>query len=99
MAARTFTMYDASNNELSYGGAMSPASYFESFTGLKAGRFIKGSGYMWGYRSDGTRAPVARVVAFKNHNPSLHKCGPKCRNAKGPNCECSCKGEFHGIDG
>ena len=99
MAARTHTLYDANNNKLTYGGAMSPASYFEESTGMKAARFIKGSGYMWGYRSDGTKTPVSRAVAFKNHNPSLHKCGAKCRNAQGPNCECSCGGEFHGVDG
>lgn len=40
--------------------------------------------------------PVTRIVA---HNPagSLHKCGSKCRSAKGSNCECSCRGEFHGA--
>jgi len=99
MQARTYTYYDAGGEELHYGGAMAPASYFERSTGLKAGRFIKGSGYVYGFRPDGTRAAVHRVVAFKNQNPSLHKCGAKCRNAKGHNCECSCKGEFHGIDG
>ena len=99
MAARTHTLYDADNNPLSYGGAMTPASYFEASTGLAAGKFVKGSGYLYGYRNDGTKASVARVVAFKNHNPSLHKCGARCRNATGPNCECSCKGEFHGVNG
>ncbi len=99
MAARTTTLYDTDNNVLNYGGCMSPASYFETSTGLTAGPFIKGSGYMYGFRPDGTQAAVHRVVAFQNHNPSLHKCGARCRNAKGPNCECSCRGEFHGIDG
>ena len=98
MAARTYTYYDADNNELTYGGAMAPARYFEESTGLAAGRFIKGSGYVYGFLRDGTKAAVARVVGFKNHNPSLHKCGAKCRNARGPGCECSCKGEFHGVD-
>jgi hypothetical protein len=27
---------------------------------------------------------------------SDHECGPKCRNSKGPNCECSCAGKNHG---
>jgi hypothetical protein len=27
---------------------------------------------------------------------TTHKCGAKCRNATGPSCECSCKGEHHG---
>lgn len=26
------------------------------------------------------------------------KCGPKCRSAKGPDCECSCGGQNHGED-
>ena len=99
MAARTYEYYDACNNRLNYGGAMAPASYFEKSTGLTAGRFITGSGYVYGFRADGTKAAVTRVVAFKTNNPSLHKCGAKCRNAHGPNCECSCKGEFHGVDG
>ena len=29
--------------------------------------------------------------------PSNHKCGGKCRSAKGPNCECACGGEQHGA--
>jgi len=78
---------------------MSPATYFEEVTGLKAGRFIKGSGYIYGIASDGTEHAVHRVVGFKTLNPSLHKCGSKCRSAKGHSCECSCKGEFHGVDG
>jgi len=27
---------------------------------------------------------------------TTHNCGAKCRNATGPACECSCKGEHHG---
>lgn len=40
--------------------------------------------------------PVTRIV---HHNPagSLHKCGSRCRSAKGSDCECSCRGEFHGA--
>lgn len=26
-----------------------------------------------------------------------HNCGPRCRNAVGPSCECSCAGENHGA--
>ena len=42
--------------------------------------------------------PVTRIVYYKT-NGSKHKCGARCRNAKGPNCECSCNGESHGADG
>ncbi len=95
---RKYTYYAADGRELTYGGSMSPASYFEEQTGLTAGRFIKGSGYVWGFDSECQRFAVHREVGFKVNNPSLHKCGPRCRSAKGPNCECSCKGEFHGVD-
>ncbi len=95
---RQTTYYADDGERLTYGGAMSPATYYESSTGLTAGRFIKGSGYIYGFAKDGSRRSVHRIVAFKTQNPSLHKCGAKCRNAKGHNCECSCKGEFHGID-
>jgi len=27
-----------------------------------------------------------------------HACGAKCRGAKGPNCECQCGGENHGMN-
>jgi len=29
---------------------------------------------------------------------SQHKCGPKCRSARGPACECSCGGKNHGAN-
>lgn len=29
------------------------------------------------------------------HNPEI-QCGAKCRNAVGPQCECSCRGKNHG---
>jgi hypothetical protein len=28
---------------------------------------------------------------------SVTKCGGACRSAKGPNCDCHCRGEFHGA--
>ena len=31
-------------------------------------------------------------------NPSNHKCGGKCRSARGASCECSCKGANHGAN-
>lgn len=29
---------------------------------------------------------------------SNHECNGKCKAAKGPNCECSCKGANHGVN-
>ena len=40
--------------------------------------------------------PVTRIIRHNEHG-TLHKCGSKCRSAKGGNCECSCGGEFHGC--
>ena len=41
--------------------------------------------------------PVTRVICY-NPNGTKHTCGPRCRCAKGGDCECSCGGVFHGID-
>lgn len=40
--------------------------------------------------------PVTRTIFFKR-NASLHKCDARCRHAKGHDCECSCRGQFHGA--
>jgi hypothetical protein len=42
--------------------------------------------------------PVTRVI-YRPANPSNHKCGARCRHAKGSSCECSCGGQFHGAGG
>jgi hypothetical protein len=49
-----------------------------------------------GMTADGVTLQCARKIDYKK-NPSLHKCGDKCRNAKGPNCECACGGHNHGA--
>jgi hypothetical protein len=41
--------------------------------------------------------PVTRIIRH-DENGSGHKCDSRCRCAKGGDCECSCGGEFHGID-
>ncbi len=40
--------------------------------------------------------PITRVVAY-SLNPSRHKCGARCRHAKGNSCECECGGKNHGA--
>lgn len=40
--------------------------------------------------------PVTRIIRF-NSAGSNHKCDGRCRNAKRGDCECSCKGQFHGA--
>jgi hypothetical protein len=53
-----------------------------------------------GVAIDGDKAtmPVTRTIFLKS-NPSNHKCGSKCRHAKGHDCECECGGKFHGVGG
>lgn len=41
--------------------------------------------------------PVTRRV-FWNQQGKQHKCGPRCRSAKGHDCECECGGKNHGVD-
>ena len=41
--------------------------------------------------------PVTRRICYKV-NGTKHKCGGKCRTAKGGDCECECGGRFHGIE-
>lgn len=40
--------------------------------------------------------PVTRVI-YRKSNPSNHKCGARCRHAKGGQCECECGGKYHGV--
>lgn len=67
-------------------GAIKTYDGFNLQVGTVDGRFSKES-----------FLPVTRIVCF-NPNGSAHKCGPRCRCAKGRDCECSCGGKFHGID-
>lgn len=39
--------------------------------------------------------PAHRAIQRKS-NPSNHECDPRCLNATGFQCECSCKGKNHG---
>lgn len=51
-----------------------------------------------GVDESGTLRPVQRVVAYDSANAGRTVCGGRCRNAKGPSCDCVCGGENHGID-
>lgn len=72
---------------LQIGGIKSPHNRFDSFQRL-AGHPVSGPDAI---------LPVTRRIEYKS-NPSKHKCGPRCRSAKGHQCECECGGEFHGIN-
>jgi hypothetical protein len=47
----------------------------------------------WPCPSCGRPAKLSRMAITYNEKT---KCGARCRNATGPNCECSCRGVNHG---
>jgi hypothetical protein len=51
-----------------------------------------------GRAADGKLYAADRLI-FRKTNPSNHKCGARCRHAKGGNCECACGGKYHGAGG
>jgi hypothetical protein len=68
---------------------------FPEYQGLT---YKRDKGYRWvGTDGQGIRQPVERLIYFKTDRPSLHKCDGRCRSAKGPNCECFCRGQYHGA--
>ena len=101
-------MQHYSNDTLLYGTiqGMKNAEFAETFPGVQGKRYDSFSMMVMHSAEDkgklmsqhGPVMPLTRIVDYKT-NGSKHECGAKCRNAKGPNCECSCKGEYHGIDG
>lgn len=96
-AARNYSYYDSDGNELvAPHSCPSRWAWDQAMPDVEPPRWFKGFGYVYGYL-DGVRTPVARIVAYKAKDPSLHKCDARCRNAKGPNCECSCRGKNHGL--
>lgn len=67
------------------------AALFPNVRGVKYDSFSR----MVGRAADNAIVPITRRIFFKS-NPSLHKCGARCVNAKGHDCECSCGGANHG---
>jgi hypothetical protein len=41
---------------------------------------------------------IMREVLWTDKGEHATKCGSKCRNACGPNCDCVCRGLNHGRD-
>jgi len=52
--------------------------------------------FFTGKTPDGTRIRADRAIEYKR-NPSKHECGPRCMEARGHLCECSCGGRNHGA--
>lgn len=100
MPTRTYTYYDADNNVLKSPLDMQGWQWKIKMPGVAPVRCRghKGLPYVAAHNAAGQLVPAVRVVAYKNQNPSKHVCGARCRNATGANCECSCNGEYHGID-
>jgi hypothetical protein len=59
------------------------------------GSISTAANHFFGFASDGSKLQASRKIEFKS-NPSLHKCGPRCLDAKGFKCECECGGKNHG---
>lgn len=76
------------------------AASFPGVKGLRYDSFTKWVGSPIAEKdvrhSQRTLLPVTRCIHYSD-KPSLHKCGGKCRSAKGHDCECSCGGQFHGA--
>lgn len=53
---------------------------------------------VWGVTADGTRAVVSRWVNWEDRGDGGHACGARCRRARGNDCECECRGGYHGIE-
>lgn len=96
MAAREYTYYDADGNSLgSPYACVQRWQWDKEMPGVEP-KFIKGYGYVYGYRNN-VRARVERIVGYKAHGASKHKCDARCTHAKGGNCECECGGKNHGA--
>lgn len=63
---------------------------FMRLTSVQDGRL-----YYIGAIGSSVRPITRRVVFVETDKPT--KCGAMCRNAKGPMCDCSCKGDNHGA--
>jgi len=63
---------------------------FMRLTSVQDGRL-----YYIGAIGSSVRPITRRVVFVETDRPT--KCGAMCRNAKGPMCDCSCKGDNHGA--
>ena len=59
-------------------------------------------GTAWDFVSNCKIACACGVVAIvRGMNVTIkpdHNCGARCTSATGPNCECSCAGQRHGLD-
>lgn len=82
---------------VSYYGLMRNAEFAARFPGVKGIR-VDSFSKLVGRDASGAICPITRRIEFKA-NPKLHKCGPRCQNATGRVCECSCRGRFHGAGG
>lgn len=62
---------------------------------LKLTPIVDNRTYAIGAVGSSVRPITRRVIFVDTDKPT--KCGAMCRNAKGPMCDCSCKGENHGA--
>jgi hypothetical protein len=78
---------------------MATIRYFtgsDQLTGIEHdGSIYSTARHFTGLTAEGVRVQVERAIERKS-NPSNHKCGARCMNATGFQCECSCGGKNHG---
>lgn len=76
------------------------AAYEAGIGKSESGRVVRHDSFSLavGTAPDGRKFEADRLI-FRKAAPSNHKCGAKCRHAKGGQCECECGGKYHGAGG
>ena len=74
------------------------AAYEAGIAASETGKIVASDAYSIavGVAPDGSMYEADRLI-FRKANPSNHKCGARCRNSKGGQCECECGGKYHGA--
>ncbi len=92
-------LYFSGSNEVKWPQPIRNEKFYELFPGVKARRYDSFNRCVAQSVEDPKIVlPLTRVIYYKK-NPSLHPCDHRCMNAKGHDCECSCGGKNHGING
>jgi hypothetical protein len=89
-------LYFSGITELRNPYGLDNSKFAAAFPGVKGRRWDSFQRLVGRDVATGALLPVTRTIFFKS-NPSLHKCGPRCLNATGHDCECSCGGKNHGA--
>jgi len=94
--AKWFSDFQGETVEVAHYDLMTKSKFAELFPNVKGVSYDSFQKIVGKHPVTGQIIPITRKIDFKC-NPSLHKCDARCRNAKGKNCECSCRGKNHGA--